>query len=232
MILLKRLRKRLRRFGRATAVHLGHTLWQRRPNEDLFDAAWYLAQNPDVAAAGVDPLKHYIEHGRTEGREAPPGFSEASPERRWGSIGWIGGWRASQSPPAGPSGTHVGSDSLVVHGREAVSGRKWVIVVSHQASRTGASILAINIIKILILKYNVVCLLLRDGELTSSFATETNLLVGPIRPNDRNTDRLLQLMQGGLGNILVEYGISKYHRIKRRASSNATPSDTDGCSYS
>ena len=33
-----------------------------------FDAAAYLAKNPDVARAGVDPLQHYIQFGRSEGR--------------------------------------------------------------------------------------------------------------------------------------------------------------------
>ena len=33
-----------------------------------FDAAYYLAQNPDVAAAGVDPYLHYISSGWREGR--------------------------------------------------------------------------------------------------------------------------------------------------------------------
>ena len=36
----------------------------------LFDAAWYLDQYPDVAAAGVDPLRHYVAAGAREGRRA------------------------------------------------------------------------------------------------------------------------------------------------------------------
>src|SRR5215470_15494290 len=36
----------------------------------LFDAEWYLAQNPDVAAAGINPLVHYLRHGAAEGRDA------------------------------------------------------------------------------------------------------------------------------------------------------------------
>lgn len=34
----------------------------------VFDAAAYLALNPDVAAAGMDALAHYLTHGRAEGR--------------------------------------------------------------------------------------------------------------------------------------------------------------------
>ena len=37
----------------------------------LFDRAAYLNQNPDVAAAGVDPYQHYLDYGRSEGRIAP-----------------------------------------------------------------------------------------------------------------------------------------------------------------
>lgn len=34
----------------------------------LFDSSYYLFANPDVAKAGVDPLRHYVTHGWHEGR--------------------------------------------------------------------------------------------------------------------------------------------------------------------
>lgn len=40
-----------------------------------FDAAYYLAVNPDVAAAGTDPLEHFVAAGWTEGRDPNPRFS-------------------------------------------------------------------------------------------------------------------------------------------------------------
>ena len=40
----------------------------------LFDQAWYLANNPDVAKAGVDPLIHYLCNGGFEGRDPGPNF--------------------------------------------------------------------------------------------------------------------------------------------------------------
>lgn len=40
----------------------------RRVRKALFDTGAYLRQNPDVAAAGVDPLKHYLTSGAQEGR--------------------------------------------------------------------------------------------------------------------------------------------------------------------
>ncbi len=45
-----------------------------------FDAGWYLRTNADVAQAGVDPLVHYVEHGRHEGRAPAPG--RLRPQRR------------------------------------------------------------------------------------------------------------------------------------------------------
>jgi len=39
-----------------------------------FDAAWYLAANPDVAESGIDPAIHYLAHGAAEGRSPGPDF--------------------------------------------------------------------------------------------------------------------------------------------------------------
>lgn len=52
---------------------------------ELFNAEWYLKQNPDVAQAGVDPFLHYMTHGWREGRDPHPEFDtsfylEANPD--------------------------------------------------------------------------------------------------------------------------------------------------------
>lgn len=41
----------------------------------LFDADWYLARYPDVAASNIDPVSHYLESGWREGRDPGPAFS-------------------------------------------------------------------------------------------------------------------------------------------------------------
>ena len=41
----------------------------------LFSADWYLDQYQDVAAAGQDPLEHYLLYGAEEGRDPGPEFS-------------------------------------------------------------------------------------------------------------------------------------------------------------
>ena len=43
-------------------------------HSDLFDADYYLSRYPDVSHAGLNPLMHYVEHGRREGRQ-PAGSS-------------------------------------------------------------------------------------------------------------------------------------------------------------
>ena len=53
-----------------------------------FDAAWYLEQNPDVTASGVNPLEHYLLYGKNEYRH--PVFDED--------------WYLSQYPDVAKSG--------------------------------------------------------------------------------------------------------------------------------
>lgn len=63
-------------YYRAAYPDAGDPLWDyvtrgrhaaRNPNA-TFDAAYYLAMNPEVAAQGIDPFIHYLHHGEAEGR--------------------------------------------------------------------------------------------------------------------------------------------------------------------
>jgi hypothetical protein len=79
-----RLTARLPGFSMATA-HQSHwrpfrlrrqiTLLRR---SGLFDAEWYLRQNTDVASAGMDPLRHYVEFGAKEGRAPNAALAHAN----------------------------------------------------------------------------------------------------------------------------------------------------------
>lgn len=79
-----RLRGDAHALGRMLAAALGQVPKGRRAA--LLDGASYLAANPDVAAAGADPVAHYIASGAAEGR-APGDLraqypdSHADPER-------------------------------------------------------------------------------------------------------------------------------------------------------
>ncbi|GAK54090.1 glycosyl transferase, group 1 [Candidatus Moduliflexus flocculans] len=52
------------------------TLWSQHVirQSGLFDQEYYLKQNPDVAQAGVNPLRHFLRHGGFEGRNPHPDF--------------------------------------------------------------------------------------------------------------------------------------------------------------
>jgi glycosyltransferase involved in cell wall biosynthesis len=54
----------------------GQLTEERRLIEDsgLFDKAWYLAQYPDVAAIGIDPVEHYLRIGALLRRQPGPAF--------------------------------------------------------------------------------------------------------------------------------------------------------------
>lgn len=43
-------------------------------DSSLFDPAWYLRTYPDVARAGMDPLRHFMQFGWREGRDPGPDF--------------------------------------------------------------------------------------------------------------------------------------------------------------
>ena len=43
----------------------------------LFDTDWYRTQYPDVAAAGLDPIRHFFDNGAREGRN-PNAYFETS----------------------------------------------------------------------------------------------------------------------------------------------------------
>jgi hypothetical protein len=146
-ILLQRLR-RLR--GARAVAGLRRTLG----DSGLFDAVWYVARYPDVEAAGVDPLSHYISTGEAEGRWPNPDFDPAfymsrhddvraaktSPLLHYVSFGRAEGRATSpealKSGPAEPSGA-TGSVASSQDLRAALStmkaggGRGLLVSVSH-----------------------------------------------------------------------------------------------------
>ena len=48
-----------------------------RKLRNLVDAEFYLRANPDVAAARMDPVRHYVKYGAAEGRQPLPLFDPA-----------------------------------------------------------------------------------------------------------------------------------------------------------
>ncbi|KST59837.1 hypothetical protein AO398_16300 [Methylobacterium sp. GXS13] len=69
----------------------------------LFDGPWYLADNPDVAAAGANPLLHYLDSGRAEGRPTCPVVDPEAVARIAASDLFDAEWYCStQAPDVAP----------------------------------------------------------------------------------------------------------------------------------
>lgn len=58
--------------SRAVSDTPSHRDWERA--RAAFDRDFYLAHNPDITAAGVDPFEHYMRIGWREGRDPSPAF--------------------------------------------------------------------------------------------------------------------------------------------------------------
>lgn len=121
------LRVTLRRVG----IEAAYRHWFVAPKiraSGLFDPAYYLARNPDVAAAGIAPLTHYMRHGWRESRDPGAVFSTRGYLSRHADVRMIG---------ANPL-THY-----VLHGR--VEGRSIVSVAAEARERAQSEGLALHL---------------------------------------------------------------------------------------
>ena len=75
-------RSRKRRAQRSMVAEVQET--------ELFDAAFYLSNNPDVAASGVNPALHFVDRGWKEGRKPSPGFDPAFYLARYPDVATAG----------------------------------------------------------------------------------------------------------------------------------------------
>lgn len=147
-----------------------------------FNAAAYLKANPDVAASGADPHEHFLKHGMFEGRTyiadetkfLPPDFeaksylalnpdllsSQLGPEEHYVEYG-----RYEQR-------RYRLERLTACYGYEPRSDLETVLIVSHDASRTGAPVLSWNLVNQFRNKFNVVVLLLGNGSILDSFQTD------------------------------------------------------------
>jgi hypothetical protein len=74
----------------------------------VLDADWYRSRYPDVAAARVDPLEHFVAIGWREGRDPGPAFSvshylETNPDVAAAGVNPLAhyldtGWRERRAP--------------------------------------------------------------------------------------------------------------------------------------
>jgi glycosyltransferase involved in cell wall biosynthesis len=172
-----------------------------------FDAALYLELNPDLGRAGSDPVEHYLSHGRSEGRRfAPVETPAADPSAAAAAAEAAAAALAARLPPGFDGALYRRlhpdlSDPAVdpaahylSHGQqegriysfpamELVGSDGWdaqratVMVVSHEASRTGAPVLSLNLVQVLRRRYNVIAVLLGGGALYDAFVDSGAIVV-------------------------------------------------------
>src|ERR1039458_192318 len=147
----------------------------------LFDAQYYASRAGDVGA--LDPLLHYIIVGEQLGFAPSGGFdptyyADRNPDLEEAAIcllyHYITQGQGERRRPISVA-TELKFDRTRLDPR-----RETVLLVTHQASRTGAPILAYNIAKRLSQKYNVVTLVLLPAELMPDFEDHSVAVVGPV----------------------------------------------------
>lgn len=135
---------------------------------NLFDAEFYLTQNPDVDAAGLDPLEHYLEWGYREGREPSFFFSgtryiQENPDvasagmnplvhyLRFGKAeGRKGGLVYEPPKPQAhlqTSQSGIGVSPATPQSKLGAVGKLKVLFVSHEASLTGAPLIILTVMR-------------------------------------------------------------------------------------
>jgi glycosyltransferase involved in cell wall biosynthesis len=146
---------------------LGH------PPSDRFDPIYYGQRYPDIAAAAMCHLVHYILHGRSEGRR-------------------------TLSVAAGVAFSRLRLNPL----------RQTVLIISHEATRTGAPIVAYNVANQLRRRYNVVGLLLEGGKLVEDFNDLCVAVIGPITRSDWHPIEAEYIIRRLLTSYSIAYTIS------------------------
>ena len=163
----------------------------------LFDAAAYGASIGLVAPA-LSTAMHYLLVGDPLGISPSDGFDPAYYARRYPDIDDAGLSRLLQyirhgcgearhprpyrTTPAGTPGPR--------------SGRESILVIGHEASRTGAPILTWNLAARLAARYDVVVLILGPGPLIEDFAALGVETHGPIPTDRRHPVDLAAIVQG------------------------------------
>lgn len=156
---------------------------QSRPPKD-FDPAIYLKANPDVAVSGADPLEHFLRHGIAEGRV----YKEVSPSRLpadFNARAYVALNPELRRAPISPEQHYLEhgqrenrryqlADLKACFGQEARIDRQTVLIVSHDASRTGAPILSWNLVRHYCEDFNVVVLLLGSGGILEAFQRDAH----------------------------------------------------------
>lgn len=145
----------------------------------LFDSSRYASLIPE----GMDPALHYVLVGECLGWRPSQSFDPAFYVERYPDIPAIGmspllhfehyGCREGRRGRAA-------AERLSYPALPTTNGKRKVLVMAHEATRTGAPILSWSIAKHLAKHYDVVSVLFKGGELEGHFAAISAAVVGPL----------------------------------------------------
>ena len=157
-----------------------------------FNERYYLDQwrrNFPGQPAPSDPLEHYVLTGCRLGLDPAPEFRRDYYQRRYPALGMAGmdlfyhfaTWGHAEGRVGRPDFT-----SLLSPGEIAFDAAKpTVLVASHEASRTGAPLVGLNMGAALAGTHNVVAFLGKSGPLLRDFASHScTVVTGPLAPLD------------------------------------------------
>ena len=97
-------------------------------SKGLFDKEWYLTAYPDIADAGVDPLKHFIHHGINEGRDPNPYLNLSA-------LAYISKESAFSAVSKWSSGSENTCGLLSIDGETKNEGSVSILMVAHLAGK-------------------------------------------------------------------------------------------------
>jgi len=161
-----------RRFrGKLNSIISRNNISQNNFDETQFDEKFYLEIYPDISRNGINPLEHFMLHGRAEGR--------LGKQPHLKTVGNIDDFNSSFEN---------------------------IVVVSHEATLTGAPVLALNIAHELSNKYNVFVILLGLGPIADSFYKKGIIVISAesIKSNEMLVEYLLDDF---LGQVKIKFVI-------------------------
>ena len=178
------------------------------PPSALFDPLYYRVANPDVAAAGTSPLLHYIRHGWKEGRLPNRFATVAIPvagdlpvdiQKLSARLAALPGlkqlFRLVKGDP-GRDEPRFEEDIPVQTAHAYDSNRPTILIVNHDASRTGAPLVGLEIARHLCDSHNVFIYCQREGELIEAFeAVAVQVNVGSVSTSS-DAEFFLEYLRG------------------------------------